>query len=218
MAIAIPTYSPGSIATYTDLIAEIRDLSDDADYRQDAIDRAIRKAEGEFNRKLRAPEMETRMVLTITGELTQLPSDFLSLRYIFQEGSPDSPLKSMSPAAMLGMYGGVAGTPAAYTIEGSYLRVGPVGNATVELLYLASITPLSDEQVSNWLLRLHPDLYVSGTMFYLAVRERDEGAMTFWSGLTAQLMDDINGAALRNRWGAGPLVPAGPRQVRGVRA
>lgn len=218
MAIAIPTYSPGSISTYTDLITEIRDLSDDADYRQDIIDRAIRKAEAEFNRKLRAPEMETRAVLTITGELTQLPSDFLSLRYLFQEGNPDSPMKSMSPAAMLSTYAGVSGTPSAYTIEGNYLRVGPVGSAAVELLYLASITPLSDGQVSNWLLRLHPDLYVSASMFYLAARERDASAMSFWSGLTAQLMDDINGAAQRNRWGAGPLVPAGPRQVRGVRA
>lgn len=218
MAIAIPTYSPGSIATYTDLIAEIRDLSDDADYRQDIIDRAIRKAEAEFNRKLRAPEMETRTVLTITGELTQLPSDFLALRYIFQEGMPDSPMKSMSPAAMLSTYSGQAGFPSAYTIEGNFLRVGPVGNATVELLYSASIPPLSDAQVSNWLLRLHPDLYVAGVMFYLATRERDQQGMNFWSGLTSSLMEDINGAAQRNRWGAGPLVPAGLKQVRRIRA
>lgn len=218
MAIAIPTYSPGSIATYTDLIAELRDLSDDTDYRQDIIDRAIRKAEAEFNRKLRTLEMETRVVLNIVGELTQLPSDFLSLRYIFQEGNPDAPLRSMSPAGMLSTYSGLSGTPAAYTIEGNFLRVGPVGVATVELLYLASIPPLSDGQVSNWLLRLHPDLYVAASMFYLATRERDQAGMTFWSGLAAQLMDDINGAALRNRWGAGPLMPTGQVQIAGCRA
>lgn len=218
MAIAIPTYSPGSIATYTDLIAELRDLSDDADYRQDIIDRAIRKAEAEFNRKLRTLEMETRTVLNITGELTQLPADFLALRYIFQEGMPDSPLRSMSPSGMLSTYSGMSGTPMAYTIESNFLRVGPVGVATLELLYYASIAPLSDGQVSNWLLRLHPDLYVSASMFYLAARERDSNGMTFWSGLTAQLMDDINGAALRNRWGAGPLIPTGQVQISGCRA
>jgi hypothetical protein len=218
MSIAIPTYAPGAIASYTDLIAEIRDLMDDADYRQDIIDRAIRKAEAEFNRKLRTPEMETRAVLNVTEELTQLPADFLALRYIFQEGSPDSPLRSMSPAGMLGMYAGTSGTPQAYTIEGNMLRVGPVGSATLEMVYYRPVPQLSDAEVSNWLLRQHPDLYVAGTMAWLAFRERDTEAMSFWTEITTNLTEAIRGAAMSNRWGAAPLTPAGITQVGRVRA
>ncbi|MGJ3625960.1 phage adaptor protein [Sphingomonas sp. MMS24-JH45] len=177
MSIAIPTYAPGAITNYAELVVEIRDLMDDADYSQQAIDRALRKAEAEFNRTLRTPEMETRVVLSITSELTPLPNDFLELRYIFSEGSPDTPLKSMSPCWMLSAYSGVSGTPQAYTIEGGQLRIGPVGNATLEMVYYRPLSALSDAQVSNWLLAKHPDLYVAGVMYHLARRERDRDGM-----------------------------------------
>lgn len=217
MSIAIPVYAPGAISTYSDFINEIQDLMDDDTYRSDVIDRAMRKAEAQFNRELRTLEMETRTVLNITSELTQLPADFLELRYIFQEGSPDTPLSSMSPAGMLSTYSGVSGTPMAYTIEGNFIRVGPVGNATLELVYYNAIPQLSDGQVSNWLLRKHPDLYIAGTMYWLAFRERDTEAMGNWAQLTGALMESIKRATTSARWGAAPLIPNGVRQVRGAR-
>lgn len=217
MSIAIPTYAPGAIASYSDLITEIRDMMDDADYPQDAIDRALRKAEAEFNRTLRTPEMETRVILSVTEELTQLPADFLELRFIFQEGSPDTPLKSMSPAGMLAIYSGVNGVPEAYTIEGQYLRVGPVGSAKLEMVYYRPIPQLSDAQVSNWLLAKHPDIYVAGALYHLARRERDSDGMAQAAQEVLTLTNAIREASARNRWGAAPLIPAGTRQVRGAR-
>lgn len=213
MSIAIPTYAPGAISSYSDLLVEIRDLMDDTDYSQAAFDRALRKAEAEFNRTLRTPEMENRVVLSITDELTQLPSDFLELRFIFQEGSPDSPLKSMSPAGMLASYRGVSGTPEAYAIEGNNLRLGPVGTATLELVYYRPVPALSDAQVTNWLLAKHPDLYVAGVMYHLARRERDSDGMAQAAQEVASLTDAIRNAAQRNRWGAAPLTPTGIAQV-----
>lgn len=217
MSIAIPTYAPGAISNYNDLIAEIRDLSDDADYRQDVIDRALRKAEAEFNRTLRTPEMEARVILSVTGELTTLPEDFLELRYVFQEGQPDAILRSMAPAGMLSTYYGRSGSPEAYTIEGRSIRVGPVGNATLEMLYYQAIMQLSDGQVSNWLLRKHPDLYVAGAMYHLASRERDSDGVNKWSQEVSALTNAIQNAAARNRWGSAPLTPTGIRQVGRVR-
>lgn len=217
MSIAIPTYAPGAISSYADLLDEIRDLSDDTDYDQDVINRAIRKAEAQFNRTLRTPEMETRSVVTVADERTQLPSDFLELRLVFQEGQPDAPLRSMSPAGMLQAFAGVSGAPEAYTIEGGYLRVAPVGSSTLEIVYYAPLPPLSDGQVSNWLLVKHPDLYVAGVMSWLSFRERDAQAMSFWTGLVASLTAAITESAAKNRWGAAPLTPAGITQVRGAR-
>lgn len=217
MSIAIPTYAPGAISSYSELVVEIRDLMDDADYSQQAIDRALRKAEAEFNRTLRTPEMEARVVLSITSELTPLPNDFLELRYIFSEGYPDTPLKSMSPAGMLSAYSGRNGVPQAYTIEGGQLRVGPVGTATLEMVYYRPLSALSDAQVSNWLLAKHPDLYVAGVMYHLARRERDSDGMAQAAQEVIQLTEAIRQAGQRNRWGAAPMVPAGVRQVRGAR-
>lgn len=217
MTIAIPTFAPGSISSYSELVTEVRDLMDDADYSQTAIDRALRKAEAEFNRTLRTPEMETRSILMVTSELTTLPADFLELRYVFQEGSPDRALKSMSPAGMLAAYSGVAGFPEAYAIEGGQMRVGPVGNATLELVYYRPLYPLSDAVPSNWLLAKHPDLYVAGVMYHLARRERDADGMAQAGQEVSALLDAIKLSASRNRWGAAPLTPVGVRQVRGAR-
>lgn len=217
MSIAIPTYAPGAITSYGELLTEIRDMMDDLNYSQTAIDRALRKAEAEFNRTLRTPEMETRTVLTITGELTPLPDDFLELRLIFSEGSPDASLTSMSPAGMLQRYQGRAGTPGACAIEGQMLRVAPVGTAAIEMTYYARLPQLSDAQVSNWLLARHPDLYVAGVMFHLARRERDAEGAAQAAQEVLQLTADINRSAQRNRWGAAPLTPTGLVQVNGAR-
>lgn len=217
MSIAIPTYAPGSINSYAELIVEIRDLMDNADYSQQAIDRALRKAEAEFNRTLRTPEMETRAPLQITSELTTLPNDFLELRYVFQEGSPDQPLNSMSPSGLLASFNGVSGAPRAYAIEGNELRVGPVGNTALEMVYYRPLNPLSDAVPSNWLLKKHPDLYVAGVMYHLARRERDADGMAQAAQEVVALTDAIRGAANRSRWGSAPLTPAGVRQMRGPR-
>lgn len=217
MSIAIPTYAPGSITTYSELVAEVRDMMDDADYSQEAIDRALRKAEAMFNRELRTTDMETRFVFTATSELSPLPEDFLEMRFMFVEGMPDQPLSSMSPAGMLSNYYGQSGCPRAYTIEGNTIRLGPVGTAALEINYYARIPPLTDAQVSNWLLRKHPDLYVAGVLFYLARRERDADGEQRAAQEVSTLIDSIKGAAIRQRWGAAPLVPRGVTQVRGVR-
>lgn len=217
MSIAIPTYAPGSITSYSELVTEIRDMMDDADYNQEAIDRALRKAEAEFNRTLRTPDMETRAVFTVSSDLTALPTDFLEMRFIFVEGMPDQPLASMSPSGLLATYYGRSGCPMAYTLEGGNLRVGPVGTAAVEMVYYQRILGLTDAQVSNWLLRKHPDLYVAGVLYHLARRERDEAGMAQAAQEVSTLMGSIQSAAQKARWGSAPLVTRGISQVRGAR-
>lgn len=217
MSIAIPTYAPGSITSYSELVTEIRDMMDDADYNQEAIDRALRKAEALFNRELRTPDMETRAVFTVSSDLTALPADFLEMRFIFVEGMPDQPLASMSPAGLLSSYYGRSGCPMAYLIEGQNLRVGPVGTAAVEMLYYQRILGLTDAQVSNWLLRKHPDLYVAGALYYLYERERDETGMDKALNNVVGILESINSAAKKARWGSAPLVTRGIQQVRGAR-
>ena len=217
MSIAIPTYAPGAISNYSELVDEIRDMMDDSDYSQEAIDRALRKAEAEFNRTLRTPDMETRLVFDITSELTQLPDDFHEMRFIFVESAPDRGLRSMSPAGMLAAYGGVMGCPQAYAIEGRNLRVAPVGLVTVEMVYYQRIAQLSDASVSNWLLRKHPDLYVAGVLYHLARRERDADGMAQAAQEVATLTETIKQNAISTRWGAAPLTPTGLRQVGGSR-
>ncbi|GAA0729980.1 phage adaptor protein [Sphingomonas japonica] len=218
MAFIIPSYVAGAIRNYSDLIEELRDMLDDETYEQSKLDRAIRKAEAMFNRELRTPQMETRVEITAASEIVTLPEDFLSMRGLFISGQPERQFVSMSPASVTGGYSGIAGTPGAYAIEGETLRVAPVGTAALVMNYYARIPALSEAIATNWLLEDHPDVYVSGAMYYLARRERDAEGMAQASSEVSEMLASINSVGMRNRWGAGPLVPSGMQQVRGVRA
>lgn len=126
MAISIDTSPANAISDLNDLIVEVRDEMDDDAFAVDKIYRAITRAEAIFNRELRCPKMETEYQLAVTGEQTELPVDFLQLRAVYAEGSPDNPLDSLSPAGLRQRYQGVAGTPKGYAIENRRLIVGPV--------------------------------------------------------------------------------------------
>lgn len=216
MAIVVNYIVSGSIASYTDLVAAVLDELDDANYPTASIDRAIRMAESHFNRELRTPEMEAKLDIAVTGELTTLPDDFLSMRSVYEAATPSFPLKTMSPSGLIHTYGRAAGTPRAYAIEGRQIRVAPIGAATISLDYYTKIPLLTVDSPSNWLLVNHPDLYRWGTLWYCFQRNRDTaGAATALQAVTS-IIDSISVAGNRNRWGSGPLNPRGMKQVRGA--
>jgi hypothetical protein len=216
MSIAIDISAAGSISSYADLVSEIRDMVDDANYSQGAIDSAIRKAEAHFNRTLRTPDMENVATLNVTAEYIALPADFLEMRAIRNvNGCFD--LDSVSPAALFMRYRGAAGCPTAFAIEGQRLRFGPVGNATLDMLYYATIPQLTDAVPINWLLIKHPDAYLATALYHIARRERDSDGQQQAGTEMQTILDAITTSANSARWGAGPLTPQGISQVFGVR-
>ena len=218
MALVVAVTPAGAIATYSDLVAAIRDHLMDSAYSNDAIDRGIRFAEAHFNRELRTPEMESKIAVTIAGELTTLPDDFLSLRSLYEVGTPSFPLKSMSPSGLIYTYGQQSGTPLAYAIEGRQLRVAPVGSATLGMDYYARIPALTLGSPNNWLLTTHPGLYFHAVLMHCYQRDRDKGGEQSATGMALELLDSVKQSASRNRWGSGPLNPRGQIQVRNARA
>lgn len=214
---AFSTDPSGAITNIDDLITEIRDEMDDSGYSIDKIYRAITRAEAMFNRELRVPNMETESQIAVTAEATDLPEDFLQMRAVYVEGSPDNPLRSMSPSGLRQLYLGKSGTPAAYALENRRLIIAPVGNASVTMLYYAKIPPLNATSVTNWLLVEYPDLYLHQTLAILFAKIGDEVRASTQLGLAASLIDRANRAGKKARWGAGPLSPGLVAQVRGTR-
>lgn len=217
MTIAISTTPDNAIANLTDLVAEIRDELDDSAYSLDKIYRAIARAEAVFNREIRAPRMETQYEFTTSDEITDLPGDFLQLRAVYMEGSPDRPILSLSPASLRSLYAGRSGTPAAYAIENRAFMIGPVGEATFKMVYYASIPSLTVDNPSNWLLTDHPDLYVHQVLAILFNKTSDREAASLNLSIAQNIMESINAATKKARWGASPLVPMGIQQVSGAR-
>lgn len=217
MSIAIVTSPENAISTLSDLVTVVRRRMDDDAFDANSIYAAIAEAEAVFNRELRVPKMETEYQFAVTSEQTDLPNDFLKMRAVYQEGSPDRPLRSMSPDGLRKLFLGQAGVPEAYAIENRRLVIGPVGNTTVTILYYARIPSLTDDNPSNWLLEEHPDLYVRLVLAILFDEIGDDARAERNEARAIAIMGSINESGKSNRWGAAPLNPLGIAQVYGAR-
>lgn len=216
-SIAFSTDTASYISTLEQLVDEIRDEMDDEGYSTDKIYRAIGRAEAMFNRELRVPQMETQDDIVTASEETDLPADFLALRSVYHEGAPDRLLKSFSPAGLRDLYRGRSGTPEAYAIENRRIVLGPVGQASLTILYYARIPPLTEVNPSNWLLLDYPDLYLHQTLAILFGKTGDRERASDNLAIAMGLIERANSAGRRARWGAAPLQPVLVQQVRGSR-
>lgn len=217
MSIAILTTPANAISSLSDLVTEIRDEMDDDGFDLSRIYRAIARSEAVFNRDLRCPRMETEAQFTTSSEATELPTDFLQLRSVYVEGSPDNPLTSMSPAGLRQLYRGRSGTPCAYALENRRIVLGPVGTAVLTLLYYARVPSLTEANPVNWLLDESPDLYLHQALAILFNKTGDMERAALHLGIASDLIASINAAGKKNRWGAGPLAPQTIAQVRSAR-
>ena len=105
----------------------------------------------------------------------------------------------------------------AYAIENRRIIVGPVGEASLTLVYYARIPSLTDDNPSNWLLDEHPDVYLHQVLAILFNKIGDTERATLNLSIASGLIGAINDSGKKNRWGAGPLVPKGITQVCGAR-
>lgn len=216
MALVINTAPVNAISTYSDLLDEIRDLTDNEDYDESAIGRAIAKAEAMFSRELRCEDMEISTALAVTASTATLPSDLRELRAVIWVADSEYALSPMSLRGLADTYGGESASyPMAYAVEGLTLRFGPVADGTARIVYHARLTPLTLESPQNWLLQYAPDLYVAGVMFYLCQRERDSEGMAFYERQAMGLINSVQNES--NRFTYQTMHPQGMTQVAGAR-
>lgn len=218
MAISVNVSSPAAISNLDELKSTVSDWLDRDDL-DDRIPTFILMAEATFNRELRTPEMEKSATGSMTAEDNALPSDFLAMRAIYIESSPDLPLKAMSPTSLRQEFDGSADTPVAYALVSGGIRFAPPPAAPflVTMDYFGSIEGLSVTSPSNWLLEQHPDAYLYGTLYFAEAFLDNSTRASQWKMLLDQTILKINGAARDNRYGAGPLVPNTVTQVHGSR-
>jgi hypothetical protein len=163
--------------------------------------------------------MERTVTASVSAEDTPLPADYLAMRAIYEEGSPDRPLRGISPTAIRQGFDGSTGTPVAYCLVSGGLRMvpPPSGELLVTMDYWARIENLSTTQPSNWLLENHPDAYLYATLFQAEAYLDNATRAAQWKGLADRVIDRLNRTSRNDRYGAGPLVPNTVAQVRGAK-
>lgn len=215
--VALHVIIAGTIGSYGDLRDKVA-LYLDRDDLDDRIPDFVALLEARINRLVRSVNQELRGTWTISDESYNLPSDFRKLRKIAIEGSPDRPLREISPQSAASQFSGTSGTPQAYYIEGRTITFAPPPAAATDfaVTYWTRIDPLTSDNDSNWLLEEHADIYLFGTLLEAAVYIRDADAIALCSDKLDQAIAELQMMTRTDRWGAGPLVPNGPVQVRGA--
>lgn len=217
MSISLNVSVPGAIPNYKALQTSVGDWLNRSDLGPQ-IPTFIQMAEALFNRELRCQQMEKTVTGEASGEDSTLPDDYLAMRAIYEEGSPDRPLKGTSPTAERIVSDGTSGQPLYYALVSNGIRLIPPPSSPILLTmdYFASIPPLSSYQPSNWLLLQHPDAYLYGTLYHAEAYLDNATRAGQWKGLVDSVLQRINQQARNDRYGAGPLVPSGITQVRGA--
>lgn len=215
-----------AIASYSDLVEAVANWLDNTDLT-DRIPEFVALAEAEFNRILRTTEMETIATSTAVSEDTITPDGFLQMRSLYTT-SPQGQrylLNSMALAGMVESYAPGATQPGpaeAYALIGypPRIRIAPEPSATLTapltMVYWTCIPSLADN-ATNWLLHLHPDAYLFGTLVQATAYTVDDDRIGLWVQALDKVMSQITMQGIKNSIGAGPLIPQGIRQVRGCR-
>jgi hypothetical protein len=218
VTVSLSIVEPGTIGDYSDLVSLVSNWLDRSDL-DPRIPEFVALLEARLNRLLRTLNMEITLLQVANSETMPLPSDFRMLRFAYLEGSPDRPLRQISPSATPTLYAGESGTPVAFSISGRNMTLipPPAGDVTVSLTYFRRIPALTASVPQNWLLTEHADIYVWGTLNQAAIYIRDPDAINFTKALMDEAIAELQTASARDKWGSGQIAPSGPRQVRGGR-
>ena len=157
-----------AITNYTELKTAIANFLARDDLTS-VIPDFISLAEGRMSRELETRSQEKRATATLTvgDDYTALPTDLRELRMVRLDGSPETVLEYMSPTALHGSYSSSGnGRPRAYSLVGQEIKLRPKPDSayTVEIVYIGSLSALSDSNLVNNVLTRHPDAYLYGSL------------------------------------------------------
>ena len=174
--------------TYAELKTEIEAFTHRSDLSA-YLDTFIDFAEARLNRDLRVSQQEIILASSATQYIT-LPADFLAVRVISKTSNPVQELQYITPAEMDRIADG-SSTLNYYTILGDSIKLQAASSTDVELTYYAKIPALSGTATTNWLLSLHPDVYLYACLVeaYNYVRNEEQSAKHL--GLYMSAVNDI---------------------------
>jgi len=176
----------------------------------DQIPDFIRLAEERLARDLRTRKMlvVARADTTASDSTVGLPTDFLEMRDIHVRTTPVQSLTYRSPNAFFaGSRTTDIGKPIDYTILSSEIQFAPVPDTaySIQMLYYAKPTLLSDSNTSNVFLANYPD-----ALLYAALGEAEpylmnDARLQTWAALYDRAITAINTADQSSEYGGQPM-------------
>lgn len=176
-----------AFTSYSDLKTTIADYLARSDLTS-IIPTFIQLAENRLRRELRIrPMLKVVTTSTTANDSTvELPSDFLEMRDLHINASPIHVLKYDTPTVFYrNSYSAITGKPTTYTTLAQEFQLAPIPDSayTLQLLYYAAPTYLSDTNTSNVFLANCPDLLLYGALAEAAPYLMDDARLTTWANL-----------------------------------
>ena len=199
-----------AITSYSTLVAAIVDRMNDSAMSSFA-DEFIQLAEALFKRELTNLESEGTATLALTSSTTtvSLPSDYNGLRSLHLDDH--GPLTQLGPVDFQQRWADDnRGEPENFAIFGNVLHFGPMPDAayTATMTYLRKLSGLSSTNTTNWLLEMHPDLYLYGALVQAEFRGWNDDRLPMLGALVDNTIASINKHDARKRRGDNPGVVA----------
>lgn len=198
-----------ALATYSDLKTSVASYLARSDLTSQIPD-FIQLAEVRLRRDLRIRQMLKVATTTTTGgdSTVGLPSDFLELRDIFFINDPSIVVSYLTPSSFTrNARTTESGKPVNYTILSGEFQFAPIPDATytIQMLYYAAPTFLSDSVTTNVFLQTTPD-----ALLYAALGEAEpylmnDARLQTWNALYQRAVTSLSAADEQSEFSASPL-------------
>ena len=170
----------------------------------------IRLAETRMARDLRTRQMLKSATATMTGADARvaLPTDFMEVRDLYILGNPRMPVTYLSPSAFTrDARADETGRPFYYTVLAQEFVFAPVpdGTRTLEILYYAKPTVLSDSNASNVFLANYPDALLYGALAEAEPYLINDARLQTWISLYDRAINNINESDEGSEYSGVPL-------------
>ena len=195
--------------SYSDLKTSIANYLARTDLT-DQIPDFITFAENRLRRELRIRQMlKIAIASTAANDSTvSLPSDFLELRDLHLNTTPIEVLTYYAPSVFFRNARATdTGRPKAYTITASEIQFAPIPDSvmTVQLLYYAAPTYLSDSNTSNVFLANCADALLYASLGEAEPYLMNDERLATWAALYQRAIDSLTVSDDRGEYSAQPL-------------
>lgn len=198
-----------SLSTYADLKTTVANYLARTDLT-DQIPDFIALAERRMRREVRIREMLVSVELTATAgnNLLSLPADFLEARDMVVVGNPTQPMNYLSPSALSrNPLSSVSGKPKEYTILANQFQLSPSPDFayTLNLLYYANPTFLSDANQSNVFLVNVPDMLLYASLLEAEPYLMNDARMPTWVSMYERASASVDKSNETGQYSGVPL-------------
>lgn len=183
-----------AFTSYSDLKTKVASYLARSDLT-DQIPDFISLAELRLNRELRIRQMLKVATTTTTDALIGLPVDFLEMRDIHLITNPIASLDYKTPNAFYKDTNvNQAGKPKVYTVLATEFQLGPYPDSeyTLQMLYYAKPTALSDTNPSNIWMSNCPDALLYGALGEAETYLMNDPRLATWAAMYDRAINTIN--------------------------